>query len=82
LTANIRERRGSKVNIRIPLFQVQSAARRVRRGASSRRVRTCGLSDAQDKNTDMSDPVIHMDAMGFGMGCCCLQVRRSPAAAL
>ena len=56
LTRNIRQRRGSKVEINIPIFK--------------------------DKNTDLTtitklDPVpgyITMDAMGFGMGCCSLQV--------
>ena len=56
LTRNIRQRRGSKVDIEIPLFK--------------------------DKNTDLTtitnlDPIpgfITMDAMGFGMGCCSLQV--------
>jgi len=46
LVQNIRTRRGSKVDIRIPKFQ--------------------------DENTVGDE--IHMDAMGFGMGCCCLQV--------
>ena len=56
LTRNIRQRRGSKVDIQIPIFK--------------------------DINTDFSkitylDPnpgFITMDAMGFGMGCCSLQV--------
>ena len=56
LTRNIRQRRGSKVEINIPIFK--------------------------DENTDLTtitklDPVpgyITMDAMGFGMGCCSLQV--------
>mmetsp|Transcript_16796 Transcript_16796/g.23526 ORF Transcript_16796/g.23526 Transcript_16796/m.23526 type:complete len:841 (-) Transcript_16796:220-2742(-) len=48
LTANIRTRRGSKVDIRVPLFK--------------------------DKNTPQNEHEIHMDAMAFGMGCCCLQV--------
>ena len=56
LTRNIRQRRGSKVDIQIPIFK--------------------------DKNTDLTtitnlDPnpgYITMDAMGFGMGCCSLQV--------
>ena len=56
LTRNIRQRRGSKVDINIPIFK--------------------------DKNTDLInssklDPIpgyITMDAMGFGMGCCSLQV--------
>ena len=56
LTRNIRQRRGSKVDIKIPIYK--------------------------DKNTDLTtitklDPFpgyITMDAMGFGMGCCSLQV--------
>jgi len=48
LTANIRRRRGSKVDIRVPLLK--------------------------DVRTDDKQSDIYMDAMGFGMGCCCLQV--------
>uniref|UniRef100_A0A7S3YWG9 Glutamate--cysteine ligase n=1 Tax=Lotharella globosa TaxID=91324 RepID=A0A7S3YWG9_9EUKA len=47
LTANIRTRRGSKVDIRVPMFK--------------------------DDYTLPADTEIHMDAMAFGMGCCCLQ---------
>lgn len=48
LTANIRVRRGSNVNIQIPLLK--------------------------DENTPESlGDFIDMDAMAFGMGCCCLQ---------
>ncbi|CAJ1374466.1 unnamed protein product [Effrenium voratum] len=52
LTANIRKRRGSKVDIRVPLFK-------------------------DSKTTEFetaTEPMIHMDCMAFGMGCCCLQV--------
>ncbi|KAL1504363.1 hypothetical protein AB1Y20_010769 [Prymnesium parvum] len=50
LTRNIRLRRGSKVDIRVPLFA--------------------------DVNTDAAALAegIKMDAMAYGMGCCCLQV--------
>jgi len=48
LTRNIRLRRGSNVDIRIPIFK--------------------------DEKTDPNLKDIHMDAMAFGMGCCCLQV--------
>lgn len=56
LTRNIRQRRGEKVSIDLPVFR--------------------------DKNTvipvEGSLPTkpdhVHMDAMGFGMGCCCLQL--------
>jgi len=44
LTKNIRTRRGSNVNINVPMYQEH------RKGGN-----------------------IHMDAMVFGMGCCCLQ---------
>lgn len=55
LTKNIRKRRGSKVDIRIPIYK--------------------------DVNTNLSYPTqdepypgyVHMDAMVFGMGNCCLQ---------
>mmetsp|Transcript_28186 Transcript_28186/g.93312 ORF Transcript_28186/g.93312 Transcript_28186/m.93312 type:complete len:660 (+) Transcript_28186:160-2139(+) len=46
LTANIRARRGSNVDVRSPVFA--------------------------DEKTAVGD--IAMDAMAFGMGCCCLQV--------
>lgn len=48
LTRNIRVRRGSAVEINVPLFR--------------------------DENTPESEDMIKMDAMAFGMGCCCLQV--------
>uniref|UniRef100_A0A7S3JZB8 Glutamate--cysteine ligase n=1 Tax=Aureoumbra lagunensis TaxID=44058 RepID=A0A7S3JZB8_9STRA len=46
LTKNIRQRRGSKVKIEMPMYQ--------------------------DEKT--REKKIEMDAMAFGMGCCCLQV--------
>ena len=49
LTRNIRARRGSKVNAKVPLFR-----------------------DA--KTPADAPPFIEMDAMAYGMGCCCLQV--------
>lgn len=59
LTANIRERRGEKVDIRLPLYEdVATPEFKVA---------------APDK-----PPVVTGDAMAFGMGSCCLQVRRSP----
>jgi glutamate--cysteine ligase catalytic subunit len=56
LTANIRERRTSKVDINIPLF------------------RDTNTNPLADVSAESPKPYnIHMDAMGFGMGCCCLQ---------
>eukprot|EP01083_Nonionella_stella_P067605 178927_1 len=53
LTRNIRLRRGSKVDIRIPLFIDEKTS---------------------EKTLPKEEQNIHMDAMAFGMGCCCLQV--------
>jgi glutamate--cysteine ligase catalytic subunit len=50
LTRNIRERRGGKVDIRVPL-----------------------LRDINTDETEIAEG-IRMDAMAYGMGCCCLQV--------
>jgi glutamate--cysteine ligase catalytic subunit len=65
LTTNIRERRGKKVDIRVPLFrdvntpefQPESGNRTVPPGYR--------LEET---------PEIYMDCMAFGMGMCCLQV--------
>lgn len=50
LTENIRERRGEKVYINMPLFP-----------------------DKNTKKEDLEKGIV-MDCMGYGMGCCCLQV--------
>lgn len=55
LTRDIRTRRGSKVDIQIPLFH-DSNTPEFQGGATP------------------AHPMIHMDAMAFGMGMCCLQV--------
>ena len=57
LTRNIRLRRGSNVDARIPLYR-----------------------DARTPAAELASG-IRMDAMGYGMGCCCLQapLRRRPA---
>lgn len=47
LTDNIRKRRGSNVNISIPVYE---------------------------KSKKFPQEIVHMDAMAFGMGCCCVQV--------
>eukprot|EP00301_Raphidiophrys_heterophryoidea_P000610 c10305_g1_i2.p1 GENE.c10305_g1_i2~~c10305_g1_i2.p1 ORF type:complete len:666 (+),score=149.06 c10305_g1_i2:66-2063(+) len=88
LTANIRKRRGCKVNICAPLFidntttpsqpteQPPEDDGHPKRPASPT---SYFLADAMEadfgnKYPCMSQvPVIHMDSMAFGMGCCCLQ---------
>lgn len=68
LTANIRQRRGSLVDIRVPLY------------VDTNTVVPEGMADkpsnghATPAKPEGDTPYIHMDAMGFGMGCCCLQI--------
>eukprot|EP00698_Gefionella_okellyi_P009902 TRINITY_DN2542_c0_g1_i1.p1 TRINITY_DN2542_c0_g1~~TRINITY_DN2542_c0_g1_i1.p1 ORF type:complete len:652 (+),score=121.82 TRINITY_DN2542_c0_g1_i1:41-1996(+) len=59
LTQNIRERRGEKVNILVPLYMD---------------VNTDPRQAVPADMPQIPDRMIHMDAMAFGMGCCCLQV--------
>lgn len=56
LTRNIRQRRGEKVSINLPIFKDKNTVIPVEGS----------LPDKLD--------YVHMDAMGFGMGCCCLQL--------
>ncbi|XP_055644296.1 glutamate--cysteine ligase [Toxorhynchites rutilus septentrionalis] len=56
LTRNIRQRRGEKVSIDLPIFRDKNTVIPVEGS----------LPDKPD--------CVHMDAMGFGMGCCCLQL--------
>ena len=56
LTQNIRSRRGSKVDIRVPLFRDEATPEFLGGGGEE------------------VDAFVEMDAMAFGMGCCCMQV--------
>lgn len=56
LTRNIRQRRGEKVSINLPIFKDKNT-----------------LIPVDGSLPDKPD-YVHMDAMGFGMGCCCLQL--------
>lgn len=58
LTNNIRTRRGSKVNIQVPLYQDIATPE----------------FNVDDALVGDATPNIHMDCMAFGMGMCCLQV--------
>jgi len=64
LTQNIRTRRGEKVDIRMPRFRDTKTPRGTPAG---------GPAPADLKSALEMDEV-YMDAMAFGMGCCCLQV--------
>lgn len=64
LAANIRKRRGGKVAIRLPLYMDTNTPER-----------QYGR-DFIPETVEQADSMDHVysDAMGFGMGCCCLQV--------
>ncbi|XP_068628616.1 glutamate--cysteine ligase [Battus philenor] len=61
LTSNIRERRGEKVAINIPIFKDVNTKIPV------------DNSHILEPGVALPD-CVYMDAMGFGMGCCCLQL--------
>ena len=73
LTANIRKRRGSKVAINMPIFKdVNTPSPFI--DPSIPWDRNLFPEDAEAKAGAAKPDHIYMDAMGFGMGCCCLQV--------
>ncbi len=71
LTANIRNRRGRKVDIRVPLYQ---DVRTDMTAATSKRARLSQANGSSSAETSADSGYVHMDCMAFGMGCCCLQV--------
>lgn len=74
LTRNIRERRGSKVYLNIPVFKDENTTD-VENATGFSPKHIPGIvrpADATPEPTAVPDAV-HLDAMGFGMGCCCLQ---------
>ncbi|XP_030747860.1 glutamate--cysteine ligase catalytic subunit [Sitophilus oryzae] len=60
LVRNIRKRRGEHVAINLPVFRDKNTKIPV---DDSHRIRKAALPDC-----------VYLDAMGFGMGCCCLQL--------
>ncbi|KAI0049977.1 glutamate-cysteine ligase catalytic subunit [Auriscalpium vulgare] len=73
LTANIRKRRGSKVAINLPIF-VDTRTPRPFVDPTIPWQRNIYPEDPEAKNGAALTDHIYMDAMGFGMGCCCLQL--------
>ncbi|KNZ72047.1 Glutamate--cysteine ligase [Termitomyces sp. J132] len=76
LTANIRRRRGSKVAINLPLF-IDSQTPRPFIDPSipwNRNLYPEDPGSKEAKNGGALPDHIYLDAMGFGMGCCCLQL--------
>ncbi|GAA5821113.1 hypothetical protein JCM10212_002983 [Sporobolomyces blumeae] len=73
LTANIRRRRGSKVAINMPIY-VDDETPRPFVDPTVPRDRNDWPEDANAREGAALDDHIYLDAMGFGMGCCCLQI--------
>ncbi|KAK7091679.1 glutamate--cysteine ligase catalytic subunit-like [Littorina saxatilis] len=68
LTRNIRERRKEKVCINVPVFKDTKTPSPFTEDFSS-------MDDVNGEAKRSAKPDhIYMDCMGFGMGCCCLQV--------
>lgn len=65
LTANIRRRRGTKVSINVPIFVDQNTPNPF----------VDNIPSSRYPEPDVTiENHLYMDAMCFGMGCCCLQV--------
>lgn len=73
LTANIRTRRGSKVAINLPIFPDTNVPKPFI-DPTIPWERDIYPEDKEAKNGAALPDHIYMDAMGFGMGCCCLQL--------
>ena len=80
LTGNIRRRRGSKVDIKVPLFRDKYTFGRSDKTKDTDEVAGVLEMPAQEQPLDSSVAIrqevghVTMDCMAFGMGCCCLQV--------
>ena len=73
LVMNIRGRRGSKVAINIPIFYDVNTPRPFH-DPTIDYDRHLYPEDDDVRNGAAKEGCIYMDAMGFGMGCCCLQI--------
>ncbi|KAK9464446.1 glutamate-cysteine ligase-domain-containing protein [Lipomyces arxii] len=73
LTANIRERRGSKVAINVPIFKDTNTPSPFI-DPTIPFDRDIFPEDANARDGAAKPDHIYMDSMGFGMGCCCLQI--------
>ena len=73
LAANIRSRRGRKVEINVPIFRDDRTAQPFRDPTVDYDLHKWPEDD-DVRNGAAKDDHIHMDAMAFGMGSCCLQI--------
>jgi glutamate--cysteine ligase catalytic subunit len=73
LAANIRWRRGRKVQVNVPIFHDTNTERPWKDPSVNYDLHTWPEDD-DVRNGAAPDDFIHMDAMAFGMGSCCLQI--------
>ncbi|KAI9023558.1 glutamate-cysteine ligase-domain-containing protein [Phycomyces nitens] len=73
LTANIRRRRGAKVEINVPIFHDTKTPKPFI-DPTIPWDRKLFKHDKEPKEGAAKPDHIYMDAMAFGMGCCCLQI--------
>ncbi|XP_014214548.1 glutamate--cysteine ligase catalytic subunit isoform X1 [Copidosoma floridanum] len=67
LTRNIRSRRKEKIAINLPIFKDKNTLQPFKEDLAS-------LGDDGSSTKAAKEDHVYMDAMGFGMGCCCLQL--------
>ncbi|ESZ96851.1 glutamate-cysteine ligase catalytic subunit [Sclerotinia borealis F-4128] len=73
LAANIRARRGRKVQVNVPVFRDENTAWPWKDPTVNYDLHNWPEDD-DVRNGAAPDNFIHMDAMAFGMGSCCLQI--------
>ncbi|KAI5927476.1 glutamate-cysteine ligase [Camillea tinctor] len=73
LAANIRWRRGRKVQVNVPVFHDRNTPRPWKDPTVNYHLHNWPEDD-DVRNGASPDDFIHMDAMAFGMGSCCLQI--------
>ncbi|PHH67539.1 hypothetical protein CDD80_762 [Ophiocordyceps camponoti-rufipedis] len=73
LAANIRSRRGRKVQVNVPVFHDVKTPNPWRDPTVDYDLHNWPEDD-DERNGAAPDDYIHMDAMAFGMGSCCLQI--------
>lgn len=67
ISRNIRQRRGEKVVINVPIYRDENTPKPFIEDFKS-------MGDDGQAARNAKPDHIYMDAIGFGMGCCCLQV--------
>lgn len=74
LAANIRSRRGRKVQVNVPVFRDEKTNWPWRDPTVNRDLHNWPEDEDVRSGGAAPDNFIHMDAMAFGMGSCCLQI--------